>query len=122
MKTQAFYITFPYFSLEMPLDSAKPENFALLPEQLSGIERDIYTLVLEKWPTSALEIAEHFDEDLSSREARKKASTKYSYYLQKMVEKQLLLSKRVGNALIVWPIPAEKLRTIYAILEGKEAP
>lgn len=85
---------------------------------LSQMEREIFSLVLENWPTSALELAEHFDEDLSTRELRKKASTKYSYYLKKLVEKQLLLSKRVGNALVVWPVRAEKLRTIHNILES----
>ncbi|MAG22284.1 MAG: hypothetical protein CL943_03200 [Candidatus Diapherotrites archaeon] len=86
---------------------------------LSQKEQDIFALILESWPTSAVEIAEHFGEDLSSRESKKKASTKYSYYLQKLVEKHLLMSKRVGNALIVWPVRAEKLRTIHNILENE---
>jgi hypothetical protein len=85
-------------------------------------ERKIFSLVLEKWPTSALEIAEHLDEDMGSRAARRKASTKYAYYLRKLVDKRLLFSKRIGNALVVWPVEAEKLRTIYAILENKGAP
>jgi hypothetical protein len=107
----------------MPVDSAKPEKLLLLPQPgLSGKELEIYSLVLEKWPTSAIEIAEYFSEDLGSREARRKASTKYAYYLQKLIGKRLLLSKRVGNALVVWPVKAEKLRTVYAILESREVP
>lgn len=107
----------------MNFDSVKPESLVDVPfPRLSLFEKSIYALVLEKWPTSALEIAEHFNEDLSNRESRKKASTKYSYYLQKLVEKRLLLSKRVGNALIVWPVKAEKLRAVYAILESHERP
>ena len=84
---------------------------------LSTREREIFSRVLENWPTSALEVSEHFGEDVSTRELRKKVSTKYSYYLQKLVEKRLVLSKRVGNALVVWPVRAEKLRTIHNILE-----
>ena len=107
----------------MEANSVKPETLVDLPKPgLSQREQEIYALVLQKWPTSAIEIAEQLNEDLGDREARKKASTKYSYHLQKLIEKQLLLSKRVGNALIVWPIKAEKLRTVYAILEGEEAP
>jgi predicted transcriptional regulator len=56
---------------------------------------------------------------LSSRELKKRASTKYAYYLQKLVEKQLVLSKRVGNALVVWPVHAEKYRTIHEILSER---
>ncbi len=110
----------------MPNTPAMPE---LLPGSsssfafaLHGREKEIFELVLEHWPTTALEIAEHFREDLSSRKRKKQASTKYAYYLKKLVEKQLLLSKRVGNALVVWPLQAEKLRTIHKILEFSHKP
>ena len=97
----------------MSNDSAMPE----LPIALTSRESEIFSLILENWPTSSLEIAEHFKEDLSSRELKKQASTKYAYYLKKLVEKRLVLSKRFGNSLIVWPVRAEKLRTIHKILE-----
>jgi len=86
---------------------------------LSARERDILELIIENWPISSLEIAEHFREDISSREQRKKASTKYSYYLKKLVDKRLVLSKRSGNSLIVWPLVVEKYRTIHNILQER---
>jgi len=100
-------------------NSAMPESKPVLQagQLLGRKEREIFGLVVENWPTSALEIAEHFNEDLSTRPLKKQASTKYAYYLKKLVQKQLLLSKRVGNALIVWPLQAEKLKTIHKILE-----
>jgi len=85
--------------------------------KLSEKEKKILAIVKEKWPTTALEIAEFFNENLSSRENQKKASSKYAYYLRKLVEKQLILSKRVGNALVVWPIEAEKLKVVKSILK-----
>ena len=103
----------------MPKNSVKPESLLDLPQQpLSEMEFKIYSFVLESWPSSAIEVAEHFSEDLESREAKKKASTKYSYYLKKLVSKRLLFSKRIGNALVVWPMKAEKLRAVHAIFEG----
>jgi predicted transcriptional regulator len=82
----------------------------------------ILEIVKEYWPISALEIAEHFKENTKSRKEKRKASTKYSYYLKKLIEKHSILSKRVGNSLIVWPIEVEKYRTIHQILkEGKHA-
>jgi hypothetical protein len=97
--------------------SALPET--VLSDSLSSREKKILSLVIEHWPISALDIAQHFEDDLSSRELKKRASTKYAYYLQKLVEKQLVLSKRVGNALVVWPVHAEKYRTIHEILSER---
>jgi len=87
---------------------------------LSQMEKDVLQIVLQNWPISALEIAEHLREAPSSREHKKKLSTKYAYYLKKLVEKKLILSKRVGNALVVWPLRVEKYRAIETIL--REAP
>ncbi len=91
-----------------------PENVRL--EDLSELERKIFGLVVEFWPASALDIAHHFNEDIGSRDARKKASTKYSYYLKKLLNKKVVLGKRVGNAMVVWPLVVEKYRTIHNIL------
>lgn len=88
-------------------------------EMLSELEKKIYELIIERWPTSAIEIAEYLGEDLSSRESKKNSSTKYTYYLQKLIDKKLLLSKRSGNSLIVWPVLVEKYRVIHNILTGK---
>ncbi|MCX6799451.1 MAG: hypothetical protein NTW59_05150 [Candidatus Diapherotrites archaeon] len=109
----------------MPHTSAMPEKvLSAQPSSaaLGGKEKEILELILESWPTCALEIAQHFNEDLSSRDSKKLASTKYSYYLKKLVDKQLVLSKRMGNALVVWPLQAEKLRTIHKILEFRHEP
>jgi len=82
-------------------------------------EKVILEIIKEYWPISALEIAEHMKENIKSREEKRKASTKYTYYLKKLVEKHSLLSKRVGNSLIVWPIDVEKYRTIHQILRAE---
>jgi len=99
--------------------TGSPDSTIALPAAagISSVEAEIFSIIMEIWPTSALEVAEHFKEDLSSRELRKQASTKYAYYLQKLVDRELVLSKRVGHALVVWPLKVEKYRTIHSILE-----
>lgn len=87
---------------------------------LSVLESKILAFVLESWPTTPVHVAEHFHADLSSFEARKRASARFSYYLQKLVEKRLLLSKRVGLALVVWPLQVEKYRAMHAFLKSDE--
>ena len=96
------------------------ENNADLPDLtgLSDFEREIFEFVLEKWPTSALEIAENFNENLGDRKKKKRISTKYTYYLKKLVEKRLILCKKAGNSLIVWPLVVEKYRVIHEIFRG----
>ncbi|MBU0661927.1 hypothetical protein KKH30_01120 [Candidatus Micrarchaeota archaeon] len=99
----------------MPRESAYADLTSV--PRLSEREQDVYSIVLERWPTTALEIAEHFNENLADRDSKKKASTKYAYYLRKLVERRLLLSKRAGNTLIVWPLHTEKYRTIHNMLK-----
>ena len=96
-------------------------NISALPDLtgLSDFEREMFEFVLEKWPTTALEIAENFNEDLSDREKKKRISTKYAYYLKKLVEKRLILCKKAGNSLIVWPLVVEKYRVVHEIFRGE---
>ena len=88
---------------------------------LNDLEMKIFEFVLEHWPTSALEIAENFNEDLSDRDKKKRISTKYTYYLKKLVEKRLILCKKAGNSLIVWPLVVEKYRVVHEIFRGEKA-
>lgn len=87
---------------------------------LSGMELKIYEFVLEKWPSTPLEIAENFGEDTTSREKKKRLSTRYAYHLKKLVERRLLLSKKAGNSIIVWPFVVEKYRAIHEILNDRK--
>ncbi|MBU0636221.1 hypothetical protein KKE06_04310 [Candidatus Micrarchaeota archaeon] len=99
------------------------EDFSGYPKDklvLSDLESQILRFVLESWPSSPLHVAEHFQADLSSFEARKRASARFAYYLQKLVRKQLLLSKRVGHALIVWPLEVEKYRALHLLLQSDD--
>ncbi|MCR4369170.1 MAG: hypothetical protein NUV67_04665 [archaeon] len=81
-------------------------------------EQLVLGLVRDHWPISAIEIAQHLKEDFSTPGHKKRHSTNYTYYLKKLVEKRLVLSKRVGNALVVWPLEAEAYRAIHKIVRG----
>jgi len=99
----------------------KPKSSAL-PDliELPDIERRIYAFVLTNWPTTPLELAENFNESVRTREDKKRASTKYSYYLKKLLEKHLIVSKKAGNSVIVWPLVVEKYRAIHDMLKHHE--
>jgi len=89
--------------------------------ELSLREKRVLSIVREHWPISAVEIASHLSEDISSREHKKRHSTNYSYCLKKLVGKRLVLSKRMGNALIVWPVEVEAYRVVHSILKESHA-
>ncbi|MEI7962020.1 MAG: hypothetical protein WCI04_06820 [archaeon] len=93
-----------------------------LPEilDLSEFEKQIYAFILDNWPTTPLEVALQMKEDVSTIEKKRRISTKYAYYLKKLIEKQLLLSKKAGNSIIVWPLMVEKYRTIHNIPKHHE--
>ena len=97
------------------LNSGLPDISAL-----DELEKSIYDFVLEKWPATAIEIAEHLNEGISTREEKRRMSSKYNYYLKKLVGKGLLLSKKAGNTLIVWPVLVEKYRVVHEILKGEK--
>ena len=92
-----------------------------MPENLffDSFESKLFSLIKENWPVTSIELAELFNENLSSRETRKRAYSKYSYYLRKMISKKLLLSKKSGSTLIVWPLEVEKYRVIDSIISEK---
>ncbi|MFH1664112.1 MAG: hypothetical protein ABH986_04880 [archaeon] len=91
-----------------------PENLFL-----GSFESKLFFLIKENWPVTSIELAELLDENLSSRETRKRAYSKYSYYLKKLVSKKLLFSKKSGNTLVVWPLEVEKYRVIDSIISEK---
>ena len=76
-------------------------------------------MIKDHWPITSVELAELLNESLNSREERKRAYSKYSYYLNKMIGSGLLLSKKSGKTLIVWPLEVEKYRVIESIIFDK---
>lgn len=107
---------------KMHLNSFMKAQKPALPEllDLGEFEKEIYLFVLENWPATPLDVAMEMKEETKSREDKRRASTKYAYYLKKLVEKKLLLSKKAGNSIIVWPLMVEKYRTIHNILKHHE--
>ncbi len=91
----------------------------VLPENLSFFESKIFSLVKDNWPLTPIELAVLLNEDISSRESRKRAYSKYAYYLKKMISLKILFSKKSGKTLIVWPVEVEKYRVIDSIISDK---
>ncbi len=89
-------------------------SHARAPASSTETERKILGIIHARWPTSSLEIAEFLGHDAISRKEKKQLSSRLSYHLQKLVEKKHIMSKRVGNARIVWPYPVEESRALLS--------
>ncbi|MFH0969998.1 MAG: hypothetical protein V1776_00880 [Candidatus Diapherotrites archaeon] len=80
---------------------------------LSSEEDRILHVVKNRWPTSSLEIAEFLGHSFSTREEKRILSSRIVYHIKKLVQKKHLMSKRFGNALVVWPYEVESLRIMH---------
>ncbi|QQR92515.1 MAG: hypothetical protein IPJ89_05205 [Candidatus Iainarchaeum archaeon] len=89
---------------------------------LSPFELEIAQIVHQRWPTSALEIAEFLGHTIATREHKRTLSSRLSYHLKKLVHKQVLMSKRIGNALMVWPYEVEKFRLMHELFPHSPRP
>ncbi len=84
-----------------------------------GFELKLLDLIKENWPVTSIELAELFNDKIDSRKSKKRAYSKYSYYLKKLISNKVLFSKKSGNTLIVWPVEVEKYRVIDSIISDK---
>lgn len=97
-----------FFSRTSQLDSHAPDP------SLSPFESHLVSIAHARWPTSSLEIAEFLGHPTHTREEKRTLSSRIAYHVKKLIEKKKLMSKRMGNALIVWPYDVECLRTAHA--------
>ena len=96
------------------MPNLRPET---LPIVLSSLETRILDYVHAHWPTSSTEVAELLQgTPLVTREEKRRHSSRISYHIQKLVSKKKLISKRMGNALIVWPYEVESLRVMHGLI------
>ena len=83
---------------------------------LSDWENKVLHIVKNRWPTSSLEIAEFLGHTCNTREQKRLLSSRVVYHVKKLVEKKHVISKRFGNALIVWPYEVETLRIMHEMM------
>ena len=97
----------------------KIESVESIPtSSMTHAEAQILHVVHTRWPTSSLEIAEFLGQSISSRDEKRLVSSRLAYHIKKLVSKRKLMSKRFGNALIVWPYEVETLRVMHEVMRS----
>jgi predicted transcriptional regulator len=82
--------------------------------------RDKILVIIEKeWPVSATEIAEHlgiFKRGMNEKK-RKAAIGKIIYHIRKLEESDKIMTKKIGQTVIIWPYDVDKIRVLHELIK-----
>lgn len=90
-----------------------------MPIQKSGdlTSQKIYKVIESEWPLNLTQVARVLGYDFNDKEEQKKILARVKYHLNKLIEDDRVMTKRVGRSLVVWPKEIEKLRVIHELVK-----
>ena len=80
---------------------------------------EVYRIILDNWPIHVTEAAEkmnmlsNVDED-----ERKLVITHLKYHFDQLARHEKIKVKKIGKAVVAWPIEIEKLRMVHEMMKG----
>jgi predicted transcriptional regulator len=86
---------------------------------MENLRNEIMVVIENNWPVSVTEIAEHlgiFKRGMNEKK-RKAAVGKVIYHVKKLKEEEKIITKKIGQTVIIWPIDIEKLRVLHEIMK-----
>jgi hypothetical protein len=85
---------------------------------MEKLRNEIMAVIEENWPISVTEIARKmgiFKKGMDERK-RKASIGKIGYHVKKLKEDERLMTKKIGQTLIIWPTDIEKLRVLHEMM------
>lgn len=79
---------------------------------------EIYEVISRNWPIHITEIAGKMDLLTSNVDERKLVITHLKYHVDQLARHDRIKVKKIGKAVVVWPIEIEKLRMVHEMLKG----
>ena len=83
--------------------------------------KELRTKILEvierEWPISVTQIAEILGLRYENERKRKAIIAKIVYHINKLKGEEKVRTKKIGQAVIVWPTDIEKLRVLHELLK-----
>ena len=76
-----------------------------------ALRKEILERVESNWPTHIREIIRDLGFEVDNTNIKK-----FSYHIRKLEEAEKIKVKRIGRALVAWPVDMEKLRMIHELL------
>lgn len=77
------------------------------------LRQKILELVEVNWPTHIKELVRNLDYEVDNDNIKK-----VSYHIKILEKQKRVKSKRIGQALIIWPMDIERLRFIHELIKG----
>ncbi len=82
-------------------------------ENTKGKLRDkILKLIEQNWPTHIRELVSDLGHEVNNLNIKK-----FAYHVKQLEKEEKIRTKRIGQALVVWPYDMEKLRVIHELLK-----
>jgi predicted transcriptional regulator len=86
---------------------------------MEKLRDDVMISIEKNWPVSVTQIAENlgiFKKGMDEKN-RKAAVGKIVYHVKKLKEMDKIMTKKIGQTIIVWPVEIEKLRVLHEMLK-----
>ena len=78
-----------------------------------NIREEIERIVRSDWPCTPSEIAQKLGLDPKN----KKNLMYVLYHVKKLLENGKIMGKKIGSAIVLWPVEIEKLRIVYELVK-----
>jgi hypothetical protein len=85
---------------------------------MEKLRNEIMAVIEEDWPISVTEIAKKlgiFKKGMDEKK-RKASIGKIGYHVKKLKEDERLMTKKIGQTVIIWPADIEKLRVLHEMM------
>jgi hypothetical protein len=85
---------------------------------MEKLRNEIMFVIEENWPISVTEIAKKlgiFKKGMDEKK-RKASIGKIGYHVKKLKEEEKILTKKIGQTVIIWPTDIEKIRVIHEMM------
>jgi DNA-binding Lrp family transcriptional regulator len=85
---------------------------------MKTLDLEILKIIEENWPISVTEIAKKlgiFKKGMDEKK-RKASIGKISYHIKKLKDEEKIMTKKIGQTVIIWPTEIEKLRVLHEMM------
>jgi hypothetical protein len=85
---------------------------------MKTLDLETLKVIEENWPISVTEITKKlgiFKKGMDERK-RKASIGKISYHIKKLKDEEKIMTKKIGQTVIIWPTEIEKLRVLHEMM------
>ena len=77
---------------------------------------EVYELISRNWPIHITEIADKMNLLTQDPDENKQVITHLKYHVDQLARSEKIKTKKIGHAVVTWPVDIEKLRMVHELL------